>query len=193
MEHTSLHPGEYKFTSRAEKHIISTILGSCVSVCLFDTEAGIIGMNHILLANPRYARSMPIVLSEAGRYGVHAMELLINGMMQLGADRKRLQAKTFGGANVLRGIGAASNFAIIGDINSRFITEFLTNERIPILSSDLGGDRGRFIFFDGRDYSVYTRKITATKTQEIEVEEKTIWTDRIDHRKEEATPEPDLW
>ncbi len=73
---------------------LKTLLGSCVAVCLRDPVSGIAGMNHILL--PEGAR-------EEGktRFGVHAMEMLINEMMRLGGDRRRFVAKAFGAGNVL--------------------------------------------------------------------------------------------
>ena len=59
-------------------------------------------MNHFLLANRRYTRDTPVIESEAGRYGIHAMELLINEMLKQGAQRSNLKAKVFGGGDVLR-------------------------------------------------------------------------------------------
>ena len=95
----TLRPGDHRATTDAT--VLSTLLGSCVAACLYDPSARVSGMNHFLLANRRYARSMPLNVTEAGRYGIHAMELLINDMMKLGAQRARLQAKVFGGGAIL--------------------------------------------------------------------------------------------
>ena len=81
-------PGEY-YVSK-EDVVISTLLGSCVSACLYDPVKRIVGMNHFLLSNKRYARRMPYYETEAGRYGVHSMEMLINEMMKMGARREHL-------------------------------------------------------------------------------------------------------
>jgi chemotaxis protein CheD len=110
--------------------LLSTLLGSCVAACLYDPESGVAGMNHFLLANRRYARNMPMSVTDAGRYGVHAMELLINDLMRLGADRRRLKAKAFGGGAVLKDV-AEDNFLCVGDINARFIREFLVTGVFP--------------------------------------------------------------
>ena len=80
---------------------IKTLLGSCIAACLYDPSAGVAGLNHFLLAAPRYSRSMPYTETDAGRYGIHAMELLINDMLKLGATRAGLRAKIFGGASML--------------------------------------------------------------------------------------------
>jgi chemotaxis receptor (MCP) glutamine deamidase CheD len=109
--------------------IMRTVLGSCVSVCLHDPAPRIGGINHFLL---------PGEGNEAGlatRFGVHAMELLINGIMRHGGDRRRLTAKVFGGGNVLSGLASPT----VGELNVAFALEFLATERIPILARRLGG------------------------------------------------------
>ncbi len=65
--------------------VIGTILGSCVSACLYDPVNRIVGMNHFLLSG-RQNNADKIWLSEAGRYGIHSMEIIINGMLKLGAE-----------------------------------------------------------------------------------------------------------
>ena len=91
----TIRPGEHKVTK--ETMVFSTLLGSCVSACLYDPVSRVSGMNHFLLANRRYARNLPLNVTDAGRYGINAMELLINDMMKLGAVKARLKAKVFGG------------------------------------------------------------------------------------------------
>lgn len=113
----------------AKPCIMRTVLGSCVSVCLHDPSMQIGGINHFLL---------PGEGNEAGlatRFGVHAMELLINAIMKHGGDRRRLTAKLFGGANVLSGLASPT----VGELNAAFALEFLETERIPILARRLGG------------------------------------------------------
>jgi chemotaxis protein CheD len=139
-----LSPGEY-FAS--EKRIgISTLLGSCLAACLWAEQNGVIGMNHFLLAHRRYAKNKPLCRAEAGKYGIHSMELLINGMIKLGARRENLRAKAFGGASVTNN-SRGDNFLCVGEVNCRFIMEFLKTDGIPLVSSDLGGDVGRVIHF----------------------------------------------
>jgi chemotaxis protein CheD len=114
---------------------ITTLLGSCVAACINDPIARVGGMNHFLL--PGEDTSSPLV----ARHGVHLMELLINGLLKIGAARHRLEAKLFGGArtmNVLGDYGAA---------NAKFAQEFLRREGIPISGGSLGGETGRRIQF----------------------------------------------
>jgi chemotaxis protein methyltransferase CheR len=116
---------------------VRTLLGSCVSVCLHDPEAGVGGMNHFMLPEGPRQRI------ESAAYGVHAMELLINRIMALGGQRSRLRARVFGAANVLR-----NGLTRVADENARFALEFLTKEGIPVIEKRLGGDQPlRVTFF----------------------------------------------
>ena len=116
--------------------VLDTLLGSCVAVCLYDPVLCAGGMNHILLPDCRVGERNP-------RYGVHAMELLINELMKLGGDRRRFIAKAFGGANVLRGM----KMPHIGDANATFVREFLATERIPLVAGRLGGNHAVHLYF----------------------------------------------
>ncbi len=119
--------------------VITTVLGSCVAVCLFDPETAIGGMNHIFLPEaPRNDTLLPT------RYGLHAMETLINQIMKLGGDRRRLRAKMFGGGSVLRLQGA---MARVGERNIQFVEQFLLEEQIPMVSRRIGGERPIKLYF----------------------------------------------
>jgi chemotaxis protein CheD len=89
--------GEYKVVTDPDV-FLSTILGSCVAACLRDPVAGVGGMNHFLLPGSAAAMTSG---GDATRYGVHLMELLINGLLKKGARRDRLEAKIFGGAKTI--------------------------------------------------------------------------------------------
>ncbi len=154
---------------------IKTLLGSCIAACLYDEEAKVAGLNHFLLAAPRYARTMAFTETDAGRYGINAMELLINDMIKLGAKRSHLKAKVFGGASVLGMAVKETKFLAVSEVNQRFIRDYCATERIPIVSEDLGGDRGRVIHFLSDSYKVYRRYIQKTETENIEAEELDYW------------------
>lgn len=127
--------GEFRI-SRAPDVVLSTILGSCVAVCLWDETVGLGGMNHFLLPyGPKAAGTAP------ERYGVHAMEILINALLSSGARRNRLKAKLFGGARVM------AKLSDIGESNARFAREFLMTEEIPCLAESLGGTSARRVLF----------------------------------------------
>lgn len=191
IKHISIHPGEYY--ASGENIIISTILGSCVSACIYDPIARIVGMNHFLLSNKRYSKDMKFFLTEAGRYGINAMELVINEMLKLGARRKNLCAKAFGGSSLLGMNCSSDNFLCVGEVNIRFIREFLKNEGIPLISSDLGGDRGRVIRFSSFDFSVLMKRISKAVMPKVADKEKEYWLKSLRKQKKEAEVEPELW
>ena len=115
---------------------MTTVLGSCVAACLWDPAAGVGGMNHFLLPEPS-----PGHAGEALRYGVHAMELLVNALFRAGAIRSRLQARLFGGAQLTEGAHD------VGRRNAAFAVDFLHRERIPYLGGSLGGTQARRLEF----------------------------------------------
>ncbi|MDD3146543.1 MAG: chemotaxis protein CheD [Candidatus Riflebacteria bacterium] len=147
------------------KAVLNTLLGSCVSACLFDPEAGVAGMNHILLVhNPDVAH-----FDASTRYGIHAMEILINEMLKLGARRSRINAKAFGGGNVLA-MGDPENTP--GQRNVEFLLNFLHLENIPLLAYDFGGPWTRVIDFHTDTYEVFVKK-TQKKLRDSTIAEET--------------------
>ena len=115
-------PGEYFVDS--EDLLVMTTLGSCIAACLWDRNARVGGMNHFML---------PEGSGDSGRYGSYAMELLINEMMKRGASRMTMEAKIFGGGAVISGMNTIN----VGERNTKFVTDFLATERIPIVSKDV--------------------------------------------------------
>ncbi len=172
---------------------MSTLLGSCVSVCLYDPVRRVMGMNHFLLANRRYTKDMPVLSTEAGRYGIHAMELLVNNLLAMGAQRRHLKAKAFGGGNVLgHRCNGEDKFMCVGAVNVRFVREFLSNDRIPLIAADLGGNFGRQIHFTGSDFSVYVRKIESEQSRHLLEEERLYWRHSMEEH-EHPTSRVDYW
>lgn len=114
---------------------ISTILGSCVATCLYDPAGHVGGMNHFLLPDSGSGN-----LTSA-RYGVNAMELLINALIKQGATRGALKAKVFGGARMIAGL------TDVGQKNAAFVVEFLRREGIECVGQSLGGTQARRIEF----------------------------------------------
>lgn len=126
--------GEYSVGTHP-KTVISTLLGSCISCCLWDPTSAIGGMNHILLPN-RHLNSEVLP-----RSGVNEMEILINALTKRGAMRCALKAKVFGGAQMVEGLSD------IGAQNARFVLSFLNNEQIPIVTQCVGGKKARNLKF----------------------------------------------
>lgn len=152
-------PGEYYVTSNDK--LIVTVLGSCVSVCLRDKVSRCGGMNHFLLPND--GSNETGLLTESARYGVYAMEILINHLLKIGANKNRLEAKVFGGGNVLRGLSLNN----VGQRNSEFVVDYLSNECIPIIAQDLLGDFPRKVYFFSETGKVMVRKIKSVHNTTI--------------------------
>ena len=151
--------GEWIVT-RDPHTVLTTILGSCVAACIRDAEAGIGGMNHFLL--PESAN--PTRSAEAERYGVHLMELLLNGMLKQGARRDRLEAKVFGGCSSMGG-----RFAV-GARNVAFAEKFLRAEGIRHGGGSTGGAQGRRIEFwpvTGRARQIFLKTAPAPEPAKV--------------------------
>ena len=182
---TIIHPGEYLATG--DDIIIATVLGSCIAVALKDGRAGIGGLNHCMLPGeeqerPARGRASPFATEDA-RYGMYAMELLVNDLLDLGCRKDRLTAKVFGGGSVL-GRGKSS----LGKVpkgNIDFAFEYLKAESIPVLSSDVGGYEARKILFFVRDGKVLLKRITGSLIAAIEREEES-YGERIRAKEREA-------
>ena len=159
---TNVRSGEYHVTDGGREMMV-TVLGSCVGVCIHDPVTKISGMNHFLLPGDIFAQSSP-------KYGIFAMEYMINEILKRGALKTRLQVKVFGGAKVL------PNSSIdVGDKNIAFIKEYIQNESLQLVSSDLGADYARRIHFCGDTGKVMMRKIESVKEiDKVITEEKTF-------------------
>jgi chemotaxis protein CheD len=127
-----LHPG--RLLASREPCAITTVLGSCVAIFLWDSEAGVGGLNHYLL--PYWAGPG----DDSARFGNMALALLIGELLALGAAKSRLAAKIFGGACVLPELEGTEN---LGAKNVELALSLLERENIPILAQDVGGRRGR--------------------------------------------------
>ena len=117
-------PGEY-FVAKEDMAIV-TVLGSCIAACLWDRFMRIGGMNHFMLPDGDSS-------DVSGRYGSYAMELLINEMLKRGARRESMQAKVFGGGQVMHNFTTMN----VGERNTSFVREYLRTERIPVISEDV--------------------------------------------------------
>lgn len=127
--------------SKESDIFFTTTLGSCVAVCIRDPVMQLGGMNHIMLPGGTESGKHA---HNAALYGDYAMEVLINGIVRAGGRKERLQAKVFGGANVLSAIEGMA----IGGCNTKFVSNFLDREGIPVLARDTGGTHARRIMYN---------------------------------------------
>ena len=138
IEAVKILPGEYFVTGR--DMVLVTVLGSCVSACIRDRMTGIGGMNHFMLPDNNDGGD-PVGV--AGRYGTYAMELMINQLLKNGARRANLEAKVFGGGNVLRGFTVTN----VGQRNAEFVIDYLHAENIALKAQDLLDIYPRKVYF----------------------------------------------
>ena len=149
-------PGEY-FATHNDVALL-TVLGSCVSACLWDPQRRLGGMNHFMLPGA----------GDSGRLGIYAMEVLINRMLKGGAERARLVAKVFGGANVLDGMDTLN----IGSRNAAFVREFLAEERIPVVAQDLEDLYPRKVAFFPATGRVLVKRLAALRDDKLQRSER---------------------
>lgn len=157
MKRINIHIGEYY--SSSEPAVITTILGPCVAVCLYEPSSRTGGMNHILLPGQNTGETVP----GDARYAINAMELLINQMMKLGADRYRLKAKVFGGAQIYPFL---KQEMAMGLKNIEMVIDFLITERIPIINYNFGGSHPRKIQFYTGTGDVLMQKVKISDAME---------------------------
>ncbi|MEW5770877.1 MAG: chemoreceptor glutamine deamidase CheD [Pseudomonadota bacterium] len=164
IEAAKILPGEYYVTGR--NMLLVTVLGSCVSACIRDPRSGIGGMNHFMLPEGGGDEHNP--LSASARYGGYAMEMLINQLVKLGANRSSLEAKVFGGGAVLRGFTTVN----VGQKNSDFVLEYLQNERIRVVAQDLLDLYPRKVYYWPATGRVMVRKLKSVHNNTIIEREK---------------------
>ena len=152
-------PGEY-FVSN-EEIMIMTVLGSCISACVWDGRVRAGGMNHFMLPDGDSADGF-------GRYGSYAMELLINQMLKMGARRENMQAKVFGGAQVMAGFTSMN----VGERNTKFVLDYLATERIPVVSQDVLDIHPRKVCFFPVSGKALVKRLAHSHPENLVVEER---------------------
>lgn len=143
-ESVYLHPGQIYTAAHAV--YVTTVLGSCVAVCLWDPVARVGGVNHFLLPK-----------GKGPRYGEDAMKQLIEEMTSRGAFIARMIAKVFGGACVLAAFTGAGK--AIGTQNVEAAMQFLAAQSIPVRAEQTGGRRGRKLLFHTGTGQAYVKDI----------------------------------
>jgi chemotaxis protein CheD len=144
-----LHPGQvFVSASPAE---VTTILGSCVAVCVWNPRLRVGGANHYLL--PDGADSGP----SASRFGRVALRRLIDGLLSLGCQKRHLEAKVFGGACVLEALRGKERH--LGRKNVEIALTVLHQEGIRVVAEDTGGGRGRKVVFHTDDGAAWVKRL----------------------------------
>lgn len=152
-------PGEYFVSS--DDLMIMTVLGSCIAACIWDARARAGGMNHFMLPEGDG-------LEGGGRYGSYAMELLINKLLKSGARRESMQAKVFGGAQVMAGFTSMN----VGERNTKFVLDYLATERIPVVSQDVLDIHPRKVCFFPVTGKALVKRLAHAHPETLAVEER---------------------
>ena len=148
-------PGDYYVTKDDE--IIATVLGSCVSTCVRDEDAGVGGLNHFMLPN----QGSEVLPGDALRYGGYAVERLINELVKYGARRERLEIKIFGGGKVIAGMGD------IGRKNIDFVHEYFATEQLPVAAEDVGGGFARKVRYFAASGRVLVQRLPTQELNDV--------------------------
>jgi chemotaxis protein CheD len=163
-EAAKLLPGEFYVTG--EDMLLVTVLGSCVAACIRDVRSKIGGMNHFMLPDAAQDANNP--LSTSARYGGNAMEILINELIKKGAVRANLEAKVFGGGNVLHGMTNTN----VGQRNADFVLQYLNTEKIRLVAQDLVDIYPRKVYYFPHTGMAKIRKLKTTHDRAIIEREK---------------------
>jgi chemotaxis protein CheD len=145
-------PGEYFVHD--EDMLIMTTLGSCIAACIWDRNARVGGMNHFML---------PEGSGDSGRYGSYAMELLINELLKRGASRLTLEAKVFGGGQVISGMNTMN----VGERNTQFVMDYLKTEHITVVSKDVLDIYPRKVCFLPASGKAMVKRLAAANTEAL--------------------------
>ena len=169
-------PGDYYVTT--EDEMITTVLGSCVSACIWDSVIGIGGMNHFMLpetSQQRLNNRAEEVVGNASRYGNYAMEHLINTILQNGGKRKNLEVKLFGGGKIV------ATLSDVGARNIRFVLDYIDMEALKLVSHDLGDIYPRKVNFFPKNGRVRMKKIKHLHNETIVQRESERWARQFHH------------
>ena len=151
-------PGEYYVTG--DDIVIMTVLGSCIAACIYDPYARVGGMNHFMLPEGG--------ADSGGRYGSYAMELLINEMMKLGDRRESMQAKVFGGGQVMHTFTTMN----VGERNTKFVLDYLQTERIAVVSKDVLDIHPRKVVFFPSTGKAMVKRLAHSHPETLETQER---------------------
>ena len=139
-------------------------------------------MNHFML--PASGQDRGNLLGDSARYGIYAMEVLINQLLKMGAKRSNFEAKVFGGGSVLRGFTVAN----IGERNAEFVLKFLKTENITVAAKDLLDIYPRKVYFFPSTGLVRVKKLKQVRNDTI-INRETAYNTRLQHAKLEGEVE----
>ncbi len=155
-----IHPGDFKVVTGNDE-VVSTLLGSCIAACMRCSVTGVGGLNHFLL--PSVKGKCDNEDDKAMRYGDYAMNALVGSIIRMGGRRDALQVKIFGGANMYD----TESRSPVGRSNIQFVLNYVHSEGIALLAEDIGGTRGRKIYFHPASGKVKVQRMQGKKADDV--------------------------
>ncbi|ANA40731.1 MULTISPECIES: chemotaxis protein CheD [Geobacter] len=150
LPHIYLKPGEFHFATKPT--VVTTVLGSCVSVTMFDVFSRAAAICHALLPDgPR---------DDAFRYVDSSIFRMLEMFMSRGITPRQLQVKLFGGSDML---GATASRPGVGSRNVDIAHQVLASEGLEVVAADVGGTRGRKLFFYTHTGEVLLKRLNRTE------------------------------
>lgn len=173
-------PGEFYVSKNDE--FVSTVLGSCISACIWDEKLGVGGMNHFMLPVKRDMHGIDGWQEDASytaRYGHWAMEYLINEVQKNGGQRANMLAKVFGGGQIV------PNMSDVGESNITFVRQYLRQEEIPVIAHDVGGPWPRKVMFHPNSGVAKVKKLRSMHNDTIQRRE-SAYMENIEQHEEQS-------
>ncbi len=151
-----LNPGELFVAKKPS--LVTTILGSCITVCLFHSRQVAGAMCHCLLPS-----GQPETKAHFYRYVDSTLPKMLQKLNKLGVPYNEMQAKLFGGAMVNAANGKAFFRSQIGPANVKMARHVLQEYEVPIVAECVGGHKGYKLFFHSSSGGVYMSRLGRTK------------------------------
>lgn len=155
-------PGEYGIATAGS--VIVTVIGSCVTACIRDRNNGVGGMNHLMIAN--LCKDQP-VNDRLENQASAAMDRFINNLLDSGADPHQLEAKIFGGGNILNRFSRDN----VGARSAQFLRNYLSDRQIPVVAADTLDIYPRKVYFFPETGKVLVKKLADIKNETILIRE----------------------
>ncbi|TAN44483.1 MAG: chemotaxis protein CheD [Nitrospirae bacterium] len=140
-----LKPGEMYFSEMPT--IVQTVLGSCVSVTLYSPLMSVGSICHGLLPKCRGRKDCDGTCVEGFRFVECSVQRMIEQFRMMGIYQHEIEAKVFGGADMLEANKADIKRLTVGAQNIQMAMKVLDLAGIKLAASDLGGEQGRKILF----------------------------------------------
>lgn len=141
-------------TAKSPEILLTSGLGSCIGITLYDSRKRIGGMAHIMLPDSTAMRSQ----TNLAKYADTAMSILLEKLLALGVDKRRLEAKMAGGAQMFN-FGSDNDLMRIGARNREAVMKMLDQFKIPLIAEDTGGSHGRTMEFHSENGLVLIKSV----------------------------------